>query len=98
MPVSSFDGLFGDADGLLGSVFLDSAAPTLLAASLHHLVVVSGLIEISQARATYGHWRTKTQCKANSTLHYWKSPEDLPAYLAYKVQALNPTTLTPMKP
>jgi hypothetical protein len=98
MPVSSFDRLFSDADGLLGSVFLDSAAPTLSKASLHRLVVVSGLIETSQARATYGHWRTKTQCKADPTLRYWKSLEDLPAYLAYKSHALNPTTLTPMKP
>jgi hypothetical protein len=62
MPASSFDHLFGDADGLLGSVFLDSAAPTLSAASLHHLVVSSGLVEISQAKATCGHWRTETQC------------------------------------
>jgi hypothetical protein len=47
MPASSFDHLFGDANGLLGSVFLDSAARTLSAASLHRLVVVLGLIEIS---------------------------------------------------
>jgi hypothetical protein len=31
MPTSSFDRLFGDADSLLGSVFLDSAARTLSA-------------------------------------------------------------------
>jgi hypothetical protein len=43
MPASGFDRLFGDADGLLGSVFLDSAAPTLSAALLHHLVITLGL-------------------------------------------------------
>jgi hypothetical protein len=47
----------------------------------------------------YGHWRMKMQCKSNLMLHYWKSPADLPAYLlSYKVKALNPTTLTPVKP
>jgi hypothetical protein len=69
MPASSFDSLFGDADGLLGSVFLDSAAPTLSATSLHHLVVTLGLIEISQVKVTYGHRRTNTQCKSDPTLH-----------------------------
>jgi hypothetical protein len=98
MPASSFDCLFGDADGLLGSVFLDSAAPTLSAASLRHLVVTLGLIQISQAKATYGHWRTKMQCKSDPTLHYWKSPADLPAYLSSQFKALNPTPLTLMKP
>jgi hypothetical protein len=97
MPASSFDCLFGDADGLLGSVFLDRAAPTLSAALLHCLAVTSGLIEISQAKVTYGHWRMKTQCKSDLTLHYWKSPAGLPAYPSSQVQALNPTTLTPLK-
>jgi hypothetical protein len=60
MPSSSFDRLLGDADGLLGSAFLDSAAPTTSAASLHHLVVTLGLIEISKtkkARVTGGRKR-----------------------------------------
>jgi hypothetical protein len=38
------------------------------------------------------------QCKADPTLRYWKSLEDLPAHLAYRSKALNPATLTPMKP
>jgi hypothetical protein len=38
------------------------------------------------------------QCKSDPTLHYWKSPADLPAYLSSQVKALNPTTLTMMKP
>jgi hypothetical protein len=90
--------LFGDADGLLCSVFLDSAAPTLSSALLHPLVLTSGVVDISQAKATYGHWRTKTQYKSDPTLHYWKSPADLPAYLSSQGKALNPTTLTLMKP
>jgi hypothetical protein len=98
MPTSSFDCLLGDADGLLGLAFLNSAAPTLSAASLHRLVVTSGVVDISKAKATYGHWRTKTQCKSDPTLHYWKSPAGLPAYLSSQVKASNPTTLTMMKP
>jgi hypothetical protein len=97
MPTSSFVCLFGDADGLLGSVFLDSAAPTLSAASLHRLVVTLGLIQISQAKATYGHWRTKMQCKSDPSLHHWKSPANLPAYLSSQFKALNPTPLTLLK-
>jgi hypothetical protein len=73
MPASSFDRLFGDDDGPLGSVFLDSAAHTPSLTLLHRLVVTLGLIEASQAKSMYGHWRTKTQCKSDSTLHYWKS-------------------------
>jgi hypothetical protein len=96
MPASSFDRLFGDADDLLGSVFLDSTAPTLSAASLHALVVTSGVVDISQAKATYGHWRTKMKCKSDPTLHYWKNHAALPAYLSSQVKALNPTTLTMM--
>ena len=93
MPTSSFVCLFGDADGLLGSVFLDSAAPTLSAASLlHRLVVTLGAVDISQAKVTYGRWRTKTQCKSDPALHYSKSPADLPAYLSSQVKALNPAT------
>jgi hypothetical protein len=34
---------------------LDSAAPTLSLTSLHCLVFISGLIETSQAKSTYGH-------------------------------------------
>jgi hypothetical protein len=34
------------------------------------------------------------QCKSNPMLHYWKSPTDLPAYMAYKVNELNPGTMT----
>jgi hypothetical protein len=67
---SSFDRLSGDADGLLGSGFLDGAEPTLSAVSLHRLVVTSGVVDISQAKSTYGHWRTKMQCKSDPTLHY----------------------------
>jgi hypothetical protein len=93
MPASSFDRLFGDADDLLGSVFLDSTAPTLSAASLHALVVTSGVVDISQAKATYGHWRTKMKCKSDPTLHYWKNHAALPAYLSSQVKALNPTNL-----
>ncbi len=59
MPASSFDRLFGD-DGPIGSVWLDATAPTLSPKALHSLVVTSGLIEASQAKANYGHWRTKT--------------------------------------
>jgi hypothetical protein len=55
MPASSYDRLFGDADGPLGSVFLHSAAPTLSVASLHHLIITLGLVEISQAKSMYGH-------------------------------------------
>jgi hypothetical protein len=99
MPASSIDCLFGDADGVLSSVFLDSAAPTLSEASLHHLAITSGLVEISQAKVTYDHWGTKTQCESDPTLHYWKSPGDLPpVYLSSQVKALHRTTLTLMKP
>jgi hypothetical protein len=36
----------------------------------------------------------KTQCKSYPTLHYWKSPTNLPAYLAYKVKnKLHPGTM-----
>jgi hypothetical protein len=97
MPASSFNRLFGDADGPLGSKFLDSTAPTPSASSVHHLVVTLGLIETSQTKTAYGHWRTKTQCKSDSTLRYWKSPADLPAYLSYKVKELNPTTMTTLQ-
>jgi hypothetical protein len=69
-PASSFECLFSDADGQLGSVFLVSAAPTLFLTSLHYLVVTSGHVETSQqAKSTYGHWRTKMQCKSHSMLH-----------------------------
>jgi hypothetical protein len=51
---SSFDRLFG-ADGLIGSVWLDATAPTLSPKSLHSLVVSSGLIDLAQAKSTYGH-------------------------------------------
>jgi hypothetical protein len=47
MPASSFDHLFGDTNGSLGSVFLDSMVPTLSAALWHRLIVVLGFIEIS---------------------------------------------------
>jgi hypothetical protein len=69
-------------------------------ALLHRLVVTLGLIEISQTKVTYAgrHWRTKTQCKSDLTLYYWKNPANLPAYLSSQVQALDPTTLTLMKP
>jgi hypothetical protein len=33
------------------------------------------------------------QCKSDPTFHYWKSPANLPAYLAYKTKELNPDTL-----
>jgi hypothetical protein len=42
--------------------------------------------------------RTKTQCKSDLTLQYWKSPVDLSAYLDTTVKALNPTTHTQVKP
>jgi hypothetical protein len=63
---------------------------------MHSLVITSGLVEASQAKATYGHWRMKTQCKPDLTLHYWKSCSltNLPAYMAYKVNELNPGTMT----
>jgi hypothetical protein len=77
MPASSFYRLFSAADGLLGSVFLDRAAPTLSVASLHRLVAVSGPLETSQARTMYGHWRTKTQCSPDPTSHYYKKPDEL---------------------
>jgi hypothetical protein len=93
MTVSSFNGLFGDADGLLGSVYLDGIAPTLSMTSLHRLVVTKGLIKTSRAKSTHGHWRTKTQCKSDPDLNYWKSPVALSASLNKTVQALNPTTL-----
>jgi hypothetical protein len=52
MPaVGSFDRLFG-VDGPIGSVWLDATAPTLSPKALHSLVVTSGLIEASQAKAT----------------------------------------------
>lgn len=92
--ISSFDRLFGDP-GLIGSVWLDLTAPTLSPKSLHHLVVTSGIIEAAQARTAYGHWRTKTQCKSDPSLRYWKSPTDLQPYLDYKVKSLNPTSLAP---
>jgi hypothetical protein len=98
MPASSFNHLFSDADGPLGSIFLDCATPTPSGVLLHCLVVTSSLIETSQAKSTYGHWRMKMQCKSDLKFHYWKSPADLPAYLSYKVKALNPTTLIPVKP
>jgi hypothetical protein len=70
MPASSCDHLFGNADALLGSVFLDSYAPTLSTTLLHCLVIAPGLIDISQVKATYGHWREHMvtggqKCSAN---------------------------------
>jgi hypothetical protein len=94
MVASSFDRLFRDPDGLLGSVFLDSISPTLSLTSLPRLVVTKGLIEASQAKSTYGHWRTKTQCRSDPTLHYWKNPSDLPEFLHDATLALNPTALS----
>jgi hypothetical protein len=92
MPAAtSFDRLFG-ADAPMGSVWLDATAPTLSPKSLHSLVVSSGIIDAAQAKSTYGHWRTKTQCKSDPSLHYWKSTTELPIYLASKASALNPTT------
>jgi hypothetical protein len=94
MPVASTcDRLFGD-EGPIGSVWLDLTAPTLSPRSFYHLVVTSGLVEASQAWTTYGHWRTKTQCKSDPLLRYWKSPTDLQTYLDYKVNALNPDIMT----
>jgi hypothetical protein len=96
MPAaSSFDRLFG-ADAPIGSVWLDTTAPTLSPKSLPSLVVSSGPIEASQAKSTYGHWRMKTQCKSDLQLHYSKSPTELPIYLTSRATALNPTT--PMTP
>jgi hypothetical protein len=56
------------------------------------LVISSGLIEVAQGKSTYGHWRTKTQCKSGPSLHYWKSTTKLPIHLASTAMALNPTT------
>jgi hypothetical protein len=92
MPAAiSFDRLLG-ANALIGSVWLDATAPTLSPKPLPSLVVSSGLIEASQAKCTYGHWRTKTQCKSDPQLHYWKSPRELPIYLTSRATALHPTT------
>jgi hypothetical protein len=38
----------------------------------------------------------KTLCKSDPLLDYWKSPCDLPAYLADQIQALNPLELAPL--
>jgi hypothetical protein len=84
MPAAtSFDHLFG-ADAQIGSVWLDATAPTFSLKSLHSLVVSSGLIKAAQAKSTYGHWRIKTQCESNPSLHYYKSTIKLPVYLALK--------------
>jgi hypothetical protein len=94
MPAaSSFDCLFG-ADAPIGSVWLDATAPTLSPKSLHSLVVSTGLIDAAQAKSTYGHWRTKTQCKLDPKLHYWKSPTEMPIYLTSRSTVLN--LMTPM--
>jgi hypothetical protein len=70
----------------------------LILVDYYHPVIASGHIEISQAKAAYGHWRTKMQSKSDPALHYSKSPANLPAYLSSQLQALNPTTLILMKP
>jgi hypothetical protein len=55
MPAAtSFDRLFG-VDALIGSVWLDTSAPTLFPKSLHSLIGSAGLIEASQGKSTYGH-------------------------------------------
>jgi hypothetical protein len=46
------DHLFG-VDGPIGSVWLDVTVPTLSLRSLHSLVIISGLVEASQAKSTY---------------------------------------------
>jgi hypothetical protein len=92
MPVATgFDCLFG-ANAPIDSVWLDATVPTLSPKLLHSLVVSSGLIEDSQATSAYGHWRTKTQCKSDPLLHYWKSTTKHPIYLTSKAMELNPTT------
>jgi hypothetical protein len=93
MP-TTFERLYGPAEPL-GSTWLGSANVPFSPVALHHLVVSTDLLEASQARSGYGHWwRTKTLCKSDQTLQYWKSPCDLPAYLTARAQELNSTELS----
>jgi hypothetical protein len=92
----SFDRSFGTA-GPLGSNWLGTANVLFSPAALHHLVVSTGLLEASQAPSAYGHWRTKTSCKSDPTLQYWKSTRDLPTYLNDGTTALNPSKLVSTK-
>jgi hypothetical protein len=91
MP-TSFDRSFSTT-APLGSTWLGSANVPFSPAALHHLVVSTGLLEASQARSAYGHWKTKTSCKSDPTLQYWKTPLDLPTYLSDQTNKLNPSEL-----
>jgi hypothetical protein len=95
MP-TPFERLFGPT-GTLGPNWLGSANVPFSPTTLHHLVVSTNLVEAAQARSAYGHWSTKTLCKSDSMLQYWKAPRNLPIYLHDKTQALNPPELAPLE-